>query len=354
MNHHHTLPDNTADRPFEVDDARNPSRLTAGHRRSFVIGGIAIAGALAISACGSDDSPADAGTSPSTPATEAPAPAAATAPAAAATAGETELGETLVGERGLTLYGFTNDVDATSTCYGTCAEAWPPVIVGSDWTVAPDLDAGIFATTVRDDGQLQLVAGKWPLYYFAGDVSPGEINGQGSGDVWFAAGIDGSLLGIDGAPAAEDQDGHDASDSADATDTNGGDPYGTGGDDDQVADAAAPQLVSVAPTEVGDALVDANGLTLYGFTEDADGVPTCFDACADAWPPLIVDGDAVPAGLDEAVFSVVERGDGMFQLKAGAWPLYTFAGDAAPGDINGQESGGVWFVTAPDGSLIKG
>ena len=40
-------------------------------------------------------------------------------------------------------------------------------------------------------------------------------------------------------------------------------------------------------------------------------------------------------------------------LKVGKWPLYRFAGDAAPGDINGQGSGGVWFVVGADGKLIK-
>ncbi len=114
------------------------------------------------------------------------------------------------------------------------------------------------------------------------------------------------------------------------------------------ADAPAGQ----GDTGLGTVLVDAEGLTLYGLTDDTDGVSTCDGACADAWPPLTVDGPDLPAGLDSGVFSVVERSDGTFQLKAGDWPLYRFAGDAAPGDTNGQGSGGVWFAAAPDGSLI--
>jgi hypothetical protein len=34
--------------------------------------------------------------------------------------------------------------------------------------------------------------------------------------------------------------------------------------------------------------------------------------------------------------------------------LYRFSGDAAAGDTNGQGQGGVWFVVAPDGTLIEG
>ena len=40
-------------------------------------------------------------------------------------------------------------------------------------------------------------------------------------------------------------------------------------------------------------------------------------------------------------------------LKIGDWPLYYFAGDTAPGETNGQGVGGVWWVVAPDGTLIE-
>ena len=123
--------------------------------------------------------------------------------------------------------------------------------------------------------------------------------------------------------------------------------------------AAAPEAAADAPvgrgdTGLGTVLVDAEGLTLYGLTDDTGGVSTCDGACAEAWPPLTVDGPDLPAGLDPGLYSVVERSDGTFQLAAGEWPLYRFAGDAAPGDTNGQGSGGVWFAAAPDGSLIGG
>ncbi len=250
-------------------------------------------------------------------------------------AASSSLGDILVGPDGLTLYAFTNDTQAASTCYGTCADAWPPVIVSEDWTAGPGLDFGIFATTKRDDGQLQLVAGQWPLYYFAGDAVPGDVNGQGSGNVWFAVDLDGRLIQDEASAAPEAQPADDGAAPA---------------ADEAAAPADAP--VTVGTTSLGDALVDTDGLTLYGFLTDVDGTPTCNDACADAWPPAFVDGPDLPAGLDPEVFSVVPRADGSFQLKAGKWPLYRFAGDAAPGDVNGQGSGDVWFVTAPDGSLI--
>jgi predicted lipoprotein with Yx(FWY)xxD motif len=111
------------------------------------------------------------------------------------------LGRMLVGPEGLTLYGFKNDTDGSSTCYDRCAAAWPPVLVEDGWDVGPGLDAGIFATTTRKDGTQQLVAGKWPLYYYSGDAAPGDVSGQGSGTVWFAVDPAGALIKTP-APAA--------------------------------------------------------------------------------------------------------------------------------------------------------
>ena len=108
---------------------------------------------------------------------------------------------------GLTLYGFTNDVDAISTCYSTCAEAWPPVIVDEEWAVGPGLDIGIFSTTTREDGKLQLVAGKFPLYTFGGDAAAGDITGHGSGEVWFAVALDGTLIPGDAPQAGAEAPG---------------------------------------------------------------------------------------------------------------------------------------------------
>ncbi len=107
-------------------------------------------------------------------------------------------------------------------------------------------------------------------------------------------------------------------------------------------------------SKLGNILVDAQGRTLYAFTNDKNGVSTCEGACADAWPSVAANGVTMPApGLNAALFSKAMRSDGTPQLKVGKWPVYLYAGDGAPGDVNGQGSGGTWFVISPDGSLIK-
>ena len=118
------------------------------------------------------------------------------------------------------------------------------------------------------------------------------------------------------------------------------------------ASGAAP--ITVADSSLGQILTDARGFTVYGFTNDSAGTSTCTGGCAEAWPAVTTTSGELPAGLDPNVFSVVEGPDGTFHLKAGDWPLYTFSGDAAAGDTNGQGQGGVWFVVTPDGTLIKG
>jgi predicted lipoprotein with Yx(FWY)xxD motif len=322
---------------------------------------LAIAGTGLLAACGGDDGSTPAIAAASAPAVASVPPTSTTIAAAGSTvavkSAESELGPILVGVDGRTLYGFTNDTPIQSNCEGTCAEAWPPIVVPANWTVAPGVDSGIFNTITRSDGTLQLVAGKYPLYAYSGDTAPGDVNGQGSGDVWFVVDTAGSLVedaAVTDDEATEDEATEDAATEDEATEDTTSQYATTESTEPATGGEAPPKAVFIGETPLGVALTDADGFTLYGFTNDGDGRPTCNDACADAWPPLLVDGDTLPEGLDAAVFSVVQRDDGSHQLKAGKWPLYRFAGDEDPGQTNGQGSGDVWFVVNPDGTLKKG
>ncbi len=114
--------------------------------------------------------------------------------------------------------------------------------------------------------------------------------------------------------------------------------------------------LKVAESSLGQIITDGAGMTLYAFTPDEAGTPTCYDGCAEAWPPgLAEDPTAVTvgAGLDASKLSTVDRTDGGKQLKYGTWTLYYFANDAAAGDVNGQGLNEVWYVIAPSGEIIK-
>lgn len=131
------------------------------------------------------------------------------------------------------------------------------------------------------------------------------------------------------------------------------------GDADQTTDETTEEsgsgdTVTVGSTDLGDVLVDGQGNTLYLFTDDAEGASSCSGACTDTWPPLTVDGEITVGGdLDSSLFTTFEREGGDQQVAVDGHPLYTYSGDSAPGDANGQDVGGTWFVVGPDGSAIS-
>lgn len=96
----------------------------------------------------------------------------------------TDLGDVLVDRGGMTLYLFSPDSQGPSTCDADCADRWPPVREMTD--VGEGLDPSLLGTTTRSDGDVQATYNGWPLYRFAGDQAPGDVTGQGVGDVWFA------------------------------------------------------------------------------------------------------------------------------------------------------------------------
>lgn len=123
---------------------------------------------------------------------------------------------------------------------------------------------------------------------------------------------------------------------------------------DESSPGTGSATVMVATSDLGDILVDGEGRVLYLFTPDGAGTPTCYEGCAQAWPPLLADRDiTVGPGLDDSDFSTATRTDGGDQVKIGNWPLYYFASDAAPGDTKGQGVGDKWYVVSPSGEAIK-
>lgn len=116
--------------------------------------------------------------------------------------------------------------------------------------------------------------------------------------------------------------------------------------------AETMDAVHVADTDLGSILVNPDGFTLYVFTADSEGESTCYDACADLWPPVPADTSISPE-LDESIFGAVTRDDGTEQLAVNGMPLYLYTPDENPGDTTGQGFGDVWFVVDPSGNMIE-
>lgn len=163
-----------------------------------------------------------------------------------------------------------------------------------------------------------------------------------------------ALAALAGCSSSKSPSTEDASSGTELTTTTTG-PGGTGSTLASIPSGTA--TVDVGTTDLGQVLVDLTGRTLYVFTDDAAGSPTCVDeSCTKVWPPLtgtaIAVGTGVPTTSGE--FKLVPRPDGASQLTIYGRPLYTYSGDAGPGQVNGQGVGEKWFVVGLDGQPVQG
>ena len=118
------------------------------------------------------------------------------------------------------------------------------------------------------------------------------------------------------------------------------------------AQAQTPASVNVSQNaEYGDILVDANGMTLYLFTNDERDKSNCSGGCATAWPPLLtVGGPIAGESVTGDKLGTIIRDDGSTQVTYNGWPLYYFASDESAGETKGQY--GTWLVVSAHGGPI--
>jgi predicted lipoprotein with Yx(FWY)xxD motif len=91
----------------------------------------------------------------------------------------TSLGSVLTDSKGMTVYTYDKDSSGASSCYGECAEYWPPAAA-----TASDKPVGDMTIIKRTDGKLQWADGGKPLYTFADDKKPGDVTGNNKSGVW--------------------------------------------------------------------------------------------------------------------------------------------------------------------------
>ncbi|WP_432174009.1 SCO0930 family lipoprotein [Streptomyces sp. Tue6028] len=228
----------------------------------------------------------------------------------------TKLGKVLTDSAGLTLYRFDKDTaePPKSSCDGDCAKAWPPVPAeGAE--AATGVDKALLGEVTRSDGTKQLTIGGWPMYRYAKDTKAGDTNGQAVGGTWYASAPDGKKATL----------------------------------------ADLPGLSVHKDPKLGDIIVDKNGMTVYRFMKDQAwpvSKSACTGACLEKWPAVAPVAENDTKGVKKKGLMPFTRPDGIKQMTVNCWPIYTFSGDKAPGDTNGQGVGGTWYAVAPDGKPV--
>jgi predicted lipoprotein with Yx(FWY)xxD motif len=124
---------------------------------------------------------------------------------------------------------------------------------------------------------------------------------------------------------------------------------GCGSDYGDSSNSSGSSSTSISTAKVGGhtVLVDGDGRTIYSLSAEKEkGRFVCTDSkCLSVWTP--VPGQA--EGVDG--LSTVARPDRSHQAAYKGHPLYTFSGDKAKGDINGEgvKDVGTWHAVTVSG-----
>ena len=138
----------------------------------------------------------------------------------------------------------------------------------------------------------------------------------------------------------------------------GGSSGGGYGGGSTASSSSGKGSVALASTKLGKVLVDGNGRTLYLFEADKGAMSKCDGACASAWPPLTTSGKPTAgAGVVAAKLGTAKRADGTTGVTYDGHPLYTYAGDGAPGQTTGEgltDYGAPWYALSAAGKTVVG
>ncbi|MDC9722223.1 MAG: hypothetical protein PSN34_05555 [Urechidicola sp.] len=220
----------------------------------------------------------------------------------------------LVDINGNTLYTFSHDTNSTNNFTNADFSnnaVWPIVEIDLDQipSILNNDDFGIIDVFGRN----QMTYKGWPLYYFGQDSSRGDNKGISfpAPGVWPIANVD----------------------TAEAP--------------------ASPTVKLVDNATFGEILTDAEGISLYFFSDDAKDTSECLDGCLNIWPIFYIENLVLDSeGLDITDFATITRTDGAMQTTYKGWPLYYYVSDVNTGDTLGDNVGEEWFIAKPDYSLM--
>jgi predicted lipoprotein with Yx(FWY)xxD motif len=157
-----------------------------------------VVGAVALVACGSSGgSKSDSGAD-TTSTTKSADTSSTTAPGAKATLQlvDTSLGKVVAGADGKVLYLYKPDgTSEQSTVPAGILAIWPPLVAKTAPTVGTGLQQSLVSTGTQPSGAKWVRYNGHLLYGFTSDAAPGDTNGNGLGNVWYAVTADGNAVG---------------------------------------------------------------------------------------------------------------------------------------------------------------
>ncbi len=117
-------------------------------------------------------------------------------------------------------------------------------------------------------------------------------------------------------------------------------------------DATIGTVIKTDDSEFGSILFDGRGQAVYIWELEESTTAECYGNCAEAWPPVLTDGEPVASGsVNTELLGTTKRTDGTTQVTYNGHPLYYYAHEEA-GEVkchNVSTHGGLWWVIKPSG-----
>jgi predicted lipoprotein with Yx(FWY)xxD motif len=106
-------------------------------------------------------------------------------------------GRILVTSAGYTLYLLSSDPPGSSSCTGSCAIVWPPLLVRGRLKAGRGVDSKLLSSFERAGGAHQVLYNNHALYTYEQDTGPGMVTGEGVstyGGIWWVVSPNGNAI----------------------------------------------------------------------------------------------------------------------------------------------------------------